>query len=396
MPHLDEGTIHALLDGELTGPEGLAVHEHVIACPTCANRISEERLLQAEAERMIAELDRPAASQAVPESIPVQLAPPPDEPVTRGPPVVLMPDRGETGARRPTRYLAWAATLAVAVGAGYFASQGLTRGPEAGATAEISDAPTAAPVVPQVGAGAPDSSLSPDTATVAAAAPGAADSLPADERLAAAEPSPAAASAAFRNEAEPRAADVARSEREASRPEPTAQKSAAAPRDAAQPPAARLQAGAAVSGAAAASAAASRDSVWVPAAPTPEIPPARRRALALDQEAQISMRVGLDEAQRLLGSSVHVIDGMQPEFMGLVEGKLVPGADPGSYVVRVVYLDDDRRMIFLDQQRLDQTSRQTGAARDTTPPDWVKGDVRLSIKGRISRDSLLSLARKVR
>lgn len=393
MQHLDEGTIHALLDGELTGPEGLAVHEHVIACPTCADRISEERLLQAEAERMIAELDRPAVSEAVPESIPAQLAPPPDEPVTRGPPVVLMPDREETGARRPRRYLAWAATLAVAVGAGYFATQGLSRGPEPGATAEISDAPAAAPVAPQVGAGAPDSIPAPDTATFAAAAP---DSLPAEERLASAEASPAASSAALRNEAEPRAADVDRSEREASRPEPTAQKAAAPAREAAQPPAARLQAGSAVPGVAAASAAASRDSARVPAATTPEISPARRRALALDQEAQISMRVGLDEAQRMLGSSVHVIDGMQPEFMGVVEGKLVPGADPGTYVVRVVYLDDDRRMIFLDQQRLDQTSRQTGAARDTTPPDWVKGDVRLSIKGRISRDSLLGLARRVR
>jgi hypothetical protein len=108
------------------------------------------------------------------------------------------------------------------------------------------------------------------------------------------------------------------------------------------------------------------------------------------------MRIGLDEAQRLLGGPMHVIDGLQPEFVGLVPGRLVRGANPSDYVVRVVYLDDQRRMIFLDQQRLDLTGRQMGMQRDTIPPEWVKGDVRLSLSGNISTESARALARRVR
>jgi hypothetical protein len=108
------------------------------------------------------------------------------------------------------------------------------------------------------------------------------------------------------------------------------------------------------------------------------------------------MRIGLDEAQRLLGGPMHVIDGLQPEFVGLVPGRIVRGANPNDYVVRVVYLDEQRRKIYLDQQRLDLTGRQMGMQRDTVPPEWVKGEVRLSLSGDISSDAARALARRVR
>jgi hypothetical protein len=108
------------------------------------------------------------------------------------------------------------------------------------------------------------------------------------------------------------------------------------------------------------------------------------------------MRIGLDEAQRLLGGPMHVIDGMRHELVGLVPGRLVRGANANDYVVRVVYLADDGRPFYLDQQRLDLTARQMGAQRDTVPPDWVIGEVRVSISGQVSAEAARALARRVR
>lgn len=108
------------------------------------------------------------------------------------------------------------------------------------------------------------------------------------------------------------------------------------------------------------------------------------------------MRIGLDEAQRMLGSAVHVIEGMRPELVGLIPGRLVRGANASEYVVRVVYQDEEGRLIFLDQQRLDATARQMGAQRDTIPPEWVVGETFLSLSGEVGRETIRALAARVR
>src|SRR5688500_1007228 len=110
MQHLDDGVIHALLDGELAAAEADALREHVQYCPACAERLADETLIQSEAERMIAELDAPAPAVAAPSAPPmpppgVPGEPPPgvapEGPMASGPPVVLMPERDVERRRIP-------------------------------------------------------------------------------------------------------------------------------------------------------------------------------------------------------------------------------------------------------------------------------------------------------
>jgi hypothetical protein len=72
----------------------------------------------------------------------------------------------------------------------------------------------------------------------------------------------------------------------------------------------------------------------VQAAAAPPPPPP-----TLEQRSGIYLRIGLDEAARQLGRPVHVIEGMSAQFMGLVQGSQVPGADDNRPAVRVVYQD---------------------------------------------------------
>ena len=57
MPHLDEGTIHAWLDGALSDDEALAVSAHVASCTSCANAVAEARGLVAASSRILSALD---------------------------------------------------------------------------------------------------------------------------------------------------------------------------------------------------------------------------------------------------------------------------------------------------------------------------------------------------
>jgi hypothetical protein len=90
---------------------------------------------------------------------------------------------------------------------------------------------------------------------------------------------------------------------------------------------------------------------------------------------------------------MHVIEAMQPEFIGLARGGMVPGADPNRPVVRVVYRDTRGRMILLDQQRL-RTGQAPGAASGSLR--WILGDVMLYLHGEPGNDVLRNLQRRVR
>jgi hypothetical protein len=113
----------------------------------------------------------------------------------------------------------------------------------------------------------------------------------------------------------------------------------------------------------------------------------------LEQKAQTYLRIGLDEAAKQLGRPMHVIEAMSPEFIGLAQGRLVPGADPNRPVVRVVYRDTRGRMILLDQQRL-RTGQAPGAASGSLR--WILGDVMLYLHGEPGADVLRNLQRRVR
>src|SRR5579872_4764809 len=72
MQHLDEGTIHAWLDGALAASERDAVAEHVAHCAECAAAVADARGMIAGASRILSALDAvpggvlPRATQRTP------------------------------------------------------------------------------------------------------------------------------------------------------------------------------------------------------------------------------------------------------------------------------------------------------------------------------------------
>jgi hypothetical protein len=94
MNHLDEGTIHAWLDGALDAARGAEVQAHVDACADCAANVAEARGLVAGASRILLALDD-TPSGVIPKRAPA-VAPP-------------------TRARRTWRAAPWVSSIAAAV-----------------------------------------------------------------------------------------------------------------------------------------------------------------------------------------------------------------------------------------------------------------------------------------
>ena len=57
MQHLDEGTIHAWLDGALSADEAARAEAHVASCSACADAVAEARGLIAASSRILTALD---------------------------------------------------------------------------------------------------------------------------------------------------------------------------------------------------------------------------------------------------------------------------------------------------------------------------------------------------
>jgi hypothetical protein len=117
MQHLDEGTIHAWLDGQLPLDEAAAVEAHVAECRQCADAVAEARGLIAASSRILTALD------GVPRDVAPQTA------ISHQPSAISREGAAEPPARRDTpaiqrarrRWfsapsLAAAATIVVAVG----------------------------------------------------------------------------------------------------------------------------------------------------------------------------------------------------------------------------------------------------------------------------------------
>lgn len=100
MSHLDEGTIHAWLDGALSDDESRAVEAHVAGCAECSAAMAEARGLVAAASRILTTLD----------DVPAGVIPQPAAPPTRAT-AVAKPRRWSS-----PRMAAAAALMFVAVG----------------------------------------------------------------------------------------------------------------------------------------------------------------------------------------------------------------------------------------------------------------------------------------
>lgn len=408
MPHLDEGTLHALLDGELELGEVKEIQTHLGACAACGSRLQDVKQFMAEADRLVATLETPVAVASPPREpavLPQDAPRSPEnwrEPVWDATPELLLPEDLEVAARRRrwARRLRWAAMIVFIIGAGQVARSVFA--PDEPRLQLSERDVTLAPETPTAVV-SPEETVRPDAAPSRATRPAPANrtrtprpaSVPEPEVLprppvpdtARDQPDRMAAAAEDTAPSSDPAAEVAadRPDTEATdRPSPGAD---LATREAAAAALEELDRERIRSRANAATAALPPAR---PETPPAEAPPPPR---TLEQKAQIYLRIGLDEANRQLGRPMHVIEAMTPEFIGLAQGRLVAGADPGRPVVRVVYRDARGRMILLDQQRL-RTGQAPGAASGNLR--WILGDVMLYLHGEPSGDILRGLQRRVR
>ena len=79
MQHLDEGTIHAWLDGQLPQDEAAAAEAHVAECRPCADAVAEARGFIAASSRILMSLDN------VPRDVLPKVSAPEEEAAPAGP-----------------------------------------------------------------------------------------------------------------------------------------------------------------------------------------------------------------------------------------------------------------------------------------------------------------------
>lgn len=105
MSHPDQGLLHTLLDGEVPAGEAARIQAHLEQCATCRQELEQAREFRAEALALVELLDAEPALSKAPGAAPRTATPSPR-------------------ARARWRWgqaLAWAASVALAASAGYFA-----------------------------------------------------------------------------------------------------------------------------------------------------------------------------------------------------------------------------------------------------------------------------------
>jgi hypothetical protein len=490
MSHVDDGSLNALLDGELDAEEVRRVEAHLGSCEVCRARFEEARSFLAEAGELIGLLG-PGPVTVVPEepAAPRRVAAtakekgldldagtgksPAVRPIfpqgerrvaatrkeraidaaTAKSPAVdpgggrELPDVATGGGAQPAwrraggftmERLAWAASVALALGVGYLANEvrlannRLERAQQLGLAADTSggaaqsEATGAAASVPgELREGRPPASQRSGRA-VATKPPAMRGTKP---------PTPAAAAdAALRGAAVPPPA--ARRDAAGTGGVPGALGAEGTGRTgdrAADQPAAPRQrtpaGGAAPAGvqqarpdAAGGAAAQPPQAPLAGAAPAPAPtqrrpgPPAGAAGANALEEADLTpaafRRVSMEEANFRLSGSIRVIDGMDPVRYEVGPGRLIPGADPERDVVRVVYTDPRGRRLTLDQQPGNVRGEESptsvnGMMRgDTLVTGTTDGGVRvrwvdrkffwLSLTGTLQLDSMRALVDRIR
>jgi anti-sigma factor RsiW len=377
MSHPDSDLLALWLDHELSAAEAAELEQHLAECPACAARAREERALAAEADRLLADLD----DEIIPPEEPEVAEPRPATGVAAGP-LVLMPTYNVAVRRhRWRRGVGIAAMLLTAVGAGWMALHlDASGGGSSSGNLSTSPSPAASSPAPLAAA---ESVAAPAPVTTAAA------DAPAERERTASAPAAAIARDDVAPPPPPSVPAAPTPKAEPYAPPRFAEAQVKPVEERPESSAGMAQFTAKLSG--------------VEPAQLSEVRAREesRPPVDAEQEALLSSRIGLDEARRQLGGNLHVIDGLRPEMVGLVPGRLVPGADTTRPVVRVVYLASDGRSFFLDQQRLDDIGTAASLRRMAPTPasrsdSWTMGNVRLRLHGALSPDSIAGLARRVK
>ncbi len=156
MPHVEEGQVHAYLDGECTAAERAALELHIQECVPCSILMEESAATKSLATQLVGELApdvEAPAWQALLDRV--------DEGVDDGPEERTVPMPRPQRAWR--RQLAWAATLVLAFTLGWHSSQGFAPN-RSNLTGEVR-------LVEPVGGGPNDQSAADPVASSSAAPP---------------------------------------------------------------------------------------------------------------------------------------------------------------------------------------------------------------------------------
>jgi hypothetical protein len=380
MQHPDDDLLTEWLDGELEAAAAAGLEAHVADCTACHARAQALRAIASEADGLLTELEAggPAAVSA---AAPIDNAASPAE---RGSPIVLLPYNEMAYWRRSTwrRTLGIAATLVVAAGAGWLALR--PDAPGGRVDSEIlSNTQTPGASSTSAAATTEDSGASMAVDSSAQPARLASDRAQlADSGILAVAPDSDTARATK---------PVTLAQADVRAPAPSERPSFGQPTVTAVAPRQESAPARSVAAYSAGISASEPQRVTELKATS-----SRPEPLAIERDAQLSSRIGLDEAKEQLGGNLHVIEGLRPEMVGLVPGRLVAGADPSRPVVRVVYLGADGQAFFLDQQRVGDAVLSARAALSRAPGSWMAGNVQLRLHGELSQDSLNGLARRVK
>jgi hypothetical protein len=355
MPHLDEGRIHEFLDGELEPVEVREIGQHLATCEDCAQRLQEARRLLGESDQLITLLDAPAR-EAPPRTV-------------HGPTI-----------RRLSRFRqwAWAASVILAAGLGYYGST--LRQNRSAATALEDQTPVAS--LPSI-----QSLDRESTAVQAAPAPGRpqreSQAKPPKSTVVEAKPAqPSEPAAGRRDEPAPAAYD---------RLNAVSGETEEARKAVGPPPAAPAGTVAGTTGAQAPASVAGGQL-------------GLRAKVSKDERLQPTT---MDDAVRQLSGAIRLIDGLQPSRVLTVPGPVGNEGDAtAGAMVRVVYPDEPGREIWLDQQRLGVSNNLDMLAGDTLSTQAADGvgslrwidptGFLLTLTGHVGVDSLRVLARHVR
>lgn len=117
MSHLDEGILHAVLDGEVPSTELTEIQRHLGSCRECQTKMDEARALKTEAFDLVEALDQPSLT----------LAP--------NAPAITIAAASLPARRRPWVPAAWAASLVGALALGYAVRGAAPAKPDATPTA---------------------------------------------------------------------------------------------------------------------------------------------------------------------------------------------------------------------------------------------------------------------